>query len=127
MAGFASDRNGKPLVPCTEKGARLTLQRARARVQRIVPFVIRLRGRKAEDDTLQPIRFSRYASSSIPAARPPALRLCGKGPIRLPYRTGSNWCMGPADQRSTDPSSRKASSPSLRPSSLSRAALPRQG
>ena len=41
MAVFVLDRNGEALMPCTEKRARLLLERDRARVHRVVPFVIR--------------------------------------------------------------------------------------
>jgi len=39
---FVLDKRGKPLMPCTEKRARLMLERRRARVHRMVPFTIRL-------------------------------------------------------------------------------------
>ncbi|MDZ5455043.1 RNA-guided endonuclease IscB [Azohydromonas lata] len=57
MAVFVLDRQGKPLMPCGEKRARLLLERGRARVHRRVPFVIRLVDRVVEDCTLQPLRL----------------------------------------------------------------------
>lgn len=54
---FVLDKNHKPLMPCTEKRARLLLQRGRARVHRIKPFVIRLVDRTAEESALQPVRL----------------------------------------------------------------------
>jgi hypothetical protein len=39
---FVLDRRKRPLMPCTEKRARLLLQRGRARVHRMYPFTIRL-------------------------------------------------------------------------------------
>ena len=42
MAVFVLDTQGKALMPCTEKRARLLLARGRARVHRLVPMVIRL-------------------------------------------------------------------------------------
>lgn len=39
---FVLDRSGKPLMPCSEKRARLLLERGRARVHRLMPFAIRL-------------------------------------------------------------------------------------
>jgi len=54
---FVLDRSGKALMPCSEKRARLLLARARARVHRVVPFVIRLVDRKAASSTLQPLRI----------------------------------------------------------------------
>lgn len=57
MAVYVLDKHGKPLMPCTEKRARLLLQRGRARVHRVMPFVIRLVDKKAEDCAFQPLRI----------------------------------------------------------------------
>lgn len=57
MAVFVLDKRGKPLMPCSEKRARLLLQRGRARVHRVVPFVIRLVDRTQADSDLQPVRI----------------------------------------------------------------------
>lgn len=57
MAVFVLDRRKKPLMPCSEKRARLLLKRGRARVHRLVPFTIRLVDRKQEDSALQPARL----------------------------------------------------------------------
>lgn len=57
MAVLVLDKRGKPLMPCTEKRARLLLERGRARVHRLVPFVIRLVDRTQEDCELQPLRL----------------------------------------------------------------------
>lgn len=54
---FVLDRNGKPLMPCAEKRARLLLARGRARVHRMLPFTIRVVDRKVADCTLQPLRL----------------------------------------------------------------------
>ncbi len=54
MAVFVLDRRKRPLMPCTEKRARLLLERRRARVQRLRPFTIRLKDRVAETSDLQP-------------------------------------------------------------------------
>ena len=48
MAVFVLDKKGVALMPCTEKRARLLLARGRARVHRVLPFVIRLVDREAE-------------------------------------------------------------------------------
>lgn len=53
MAVFVLDRKGKALMPCSEKRARLLLARGRARVHRLVPFVIRLTDRLIETCELQ--------------------------------------------------------------------------
>lgn len=55
MAVFVHDRRKKPLMPCSEKRARLLLQRKRAVVHRLVPFTIRLKGRSVEESALQPV------------------------------------------------------------------------
>lgn len=56
MAVFVLDRRGQPLMPCSEKRARLLLQRGRARVHRVAPFVIRMVDRTVADSELQPVR-----------------------------------------------------------------------
>ena len=53
---FVLDKHKKPLMPCSEKRARLLLSRGRARVHRFVPFTIRLRDRRQEGSALQPVR-----------------------------------------------------------------------
>jgi hypothetical protein len=57
MTVFVLDRRKKPLMPCSEKRARLLLERGRARVHRLVPFTIRLVDRLQENCVLQPIRL----------------------------------------------------------------------
>lgn len=57
MSVFVLDRSGKPLMPCSEKRARLLLARGRARVHRLVPFAIRLVDRHAETSTFQPLQL----------------------------------------------------------------------
>src|SRR5579875_281427 len=54
---FVLDKRKKPLMPCSEKRARLLLERGRARVHRLVPFTIRLVDRTAEQSVLQPVRL----------------------------------------------------------------------
>ncbi|SAL04528.1 hypothetical protein AWB78_07011 [Caballeronia calidae] len=44
-------------MPCSEKRTRLLLARGRARVHRVVPFVIRLTDRDAASSQLQPLRL----------------------------------------------------------------------
>ncbi|SMP60535.1 RNA-guided endonuclease IscB [Noviherbaspirillum suwonense] len=57
MAVFVLDRCGKPVMPCTEKRARLLLERGRARVHRVLPFAIRLIDRTADSCAFQPLRL----------------------------------------------------------------------
>jgi hypothetical protein len=52
---FVLDPKKRPLMPCTERRARLLLQRGRAVVHRLCPFTIRLKDRLLEDSVLQPI------------------------------------------------------------------------
>lgn len=56
MSVFVLDRNGKPLMPCSEKRARLLLARGRARIHRVVPFVRRLLDRQVADCQFQPLQ-----------------------------------------------------------------------
>ena len=51
------DKAGLALMPCTEKRARLLLERGRARVHRVRPFVIRLVDRHAVNCEFQEIRI----------------------------------------------------------------------
>jgi len=57
VAVFVLDRKGKALMPCSEKRARLLLARGRARVHRVVPFVIRLIDRDTTSCCFQPVRL----------------------------------------------------------------------
>ena len=57
MAALVLDKRKKPLMPCSEKRARLLLERGRARVHRMVPFTIRLVDRLQADSVLQPLRL----------------------------------------------------------------------
>ncbi|WP_081772027.1 RNA-guided endonuclease IscB [Paraburkholderia nodosa] len=65
MAVFVLDRRGRPLMPCTEKRARLLLARGRARVHRVMPFVIRLTDRKADACSFQPLRVKLDPGSRV--------------------------------------------------------------
>lgn len=53
---FVLDKHKQPLMPCSEKRARLLLERGRARVATIAPFTIRLVDRLQEESVLQPMR-----------------------------------------------------------------------
>jgi len=57
MAVSVLDRHHKPLMPCSEKRARLLLERGRARVHKMAPFTIRLVDRLQQDSELQPLRL----------------------------------------------------------------------
>jgi 5-methylcytosine-specific restriction endonuclease McrA len=57
LAVFVLDRSGKPLMPCSEKRARLLLARGRARVHRFMPFAIRLVDRELHSSAAQPLRI----------------------------------------------------------------------
>lgn len=65
MAVFVLDGKGKALMPCTEKRARLLLERGRARVHRQMPFVIRLVDRQLENSVLQPLQVKLDPGSKV--------------------------------------------------------------
>ena len=71
MSVFVLDRRKKPLMPCTEKRARLLLSRGRARVHRIHPFTIRLVDRSADESAIQPLQLK-----IAPAFKSSGLALC---------------------------------------------------
>jgi 5-methylcytosine-specific restriction endonuclease McrA len=54
---FVLDLHKSPLMPCSEKRARILLSRGRARVARRYPFTIRLVDRSVADSKLQPVRI----------------------------------------------------------------------
>ena len=55
MAVFVLDKKKKPLMPCSEKRARLLLERKKAVVHKIAPFTIRLKERVG--GAVQPVRI----------------------------------------------------------------------
>ena len=57
MAVFVLDKKGAALMPCSEKRARLLLERGRARVHRVLPFVIRLVDRSAKSCEFQEVQI----------------------------------------------------------------------
>ena len=57
MAVFVLDRSKHPLMPCSEKRARLLLERKRARIHRRFPFTIRLVDRTQGESALQELRL----------------------------------------------------------------------
>ena len=65
MAVFVLDRTGKAVMPCSEKRARLLLERGRARVHRVMPFVIRLVDRAAGSCAFQPLRLKLDPGSKV--------------------------------------------------------------
>lgn len=56
MAVFVLDKRGQALMPCSEKRARLLLIRGRARIHKVMPFVIRLTDRMAASCEFQSLR-----------------------------------------------------------------------
>jgi 5-methylcytosine-specific restriction endonuclease McrA len=55
MAVFVVDQRHQPLMPCSEKRARLLLRRGRAVVHRRAPFVIRLKDRRRQESAVQEV------------------------------------------------------------------------
>lgn len=86
MAVFVLDRSGRPLMPCTEKRARLLLDRGRARIHRQVPFVIRLTDRKVADCAFQELQIKLDPGSKttgIALVRPQEVTDTETGEIRI--------------------------------------------
>lgn len=54
---FVLDKHGRALMPCTEKRARLLLERDRARIHRLYPMVIRLKNRLAQHSAFQDLNL----------------------------------------------------------------------
>ncbi|MCY0884250.1 MAG: RRXRR domain-containing protein, partial [Firmicutes bacterium] len=62
---YVLDRHKRPLMPCTEKRARLLLERGRAVVHKMVPFTIRLKDRLVENSVLQPVALKLDPGSNV--------------------------------------------------------------
>jgi 5-methylcytosine-specific restriction endonuclease McrA len=58
MSVFVLDKRKKPLMLCSEKRARLLLERGRARIHKMRPFTIRLVDRLQEQSQIQPIALT---------------------------------------------------------------------
>lgn len=71
MSVFVLGRNGKPLMPCSEKRARKLLDAGRARVHRMFPFTIRLIDRQQADSQFQPLELK-----LDPGSKTTGLALC---------------------------------------------------
>ncbi len=54
MSVFGLDKRKSPLMPCSEKRARLLLRKHRAVVHRMVPFTIRVKDRTRQENAVQP-------------------------------------------------------------------------
>ena len=54
---FVLDKHKKPLMPCSEKRARILLKKGRAVVHKVHPFTIRLKDRTLEQSQVQPLRI----------------------------------------------------------------------
>jgi hypothetical protein len=54
MSVFVLDKRKNPLMPCSEKRARLLLRKQRAVVHRVVPFTVRLKDRTRQESAVQP-------------------------------------------------------------------------
>lgn len=65
MAVFVLDKHKRPLMPCSEKHARLLLERGRARVHRMCPFTLRLTDRSVEQSSVQPVRVKLDPGSKV--------------------------------------------------------------
>jgi len=57
MSVYVLERTGKPLMPCSENRAKLLLERGRARVHRVLPFVIRIVDLSQRDCVLQSVQI----------------------------------------------------------------------
>lgn len=62
---FVLDKHKKPLMPCSEKRARLLLQRKRAVIHRMAPFTIRLKNRTIKESQTQPLRLKLDPGSKV--------------------------------------------------------------
>jgi len=62
---FVLSREGKPVMPCSQKRARKLLEAGRARVHRLHPFTIRIVDRRLASCEFQPLRLSLDPGSKV--------------------------------------------------------------
>ncbi|MBE3593543.1 MAG: HNH endonuclease [Candidatus Carbobacillus altaicus] len=62
---FVLDKHKQPLMPCSEKRARLLLRRGRAVVHKLAPFTIRLKDRTVGQSEVQPLQVKLDPGSKI--------------------------------------------------------------
>lgn len=79
MSVFVLDKRKKPLMPCSEKRARLLLTRGRAVVVRLYPFTVRLKDRV--DGEAQPVRLKLDPGSKVTGVA--LVRESGNGDIAV--------------------------------------------
>ena len=65
MSVYVLDKRKRPLMPCSEKRARKLLESGRARVHKLMPFVIRLTDRLVEDSVLQTLECKLDPGSKV--------------------------------------------------------------
>lgn len=65
MAVFVLGYDGKPLMPCSEKRARLLLERKRAIVKRVRPFIIQLTDRNQNNSIIQELEVKIDPGSKV--------------------------------------------------------------
>lgn len=65
MSVFVLGNDGKPLMPCSEKRARLLLEKGRAIVKRVFPFVIQLKDRNQFNSNLQDLEVKIDPGSKV--------------------------------------------------------------
>ena len=78
-------------MPCSEKRARLLLERGRARIHRMMPFTIRLVDRLSEDSKVQPIELkidpgSKFTGIALVRKEEKSKRIYVLGLIELAHR-----------------------------------------
>ncbi len=62
---YVLDRHKKPLMPCSEKRARVLLTKKRAVVHQMCPFTIRIKDRLLEESIIEPVRVKLDPGSKI--------------------------------------------------------------
>ena len=65
MSVFVIDKRKRPLMPCSEKRARLLLKSGRARVHKRYPFTLRLIDRAVDTSKLQPVEIKLDPGSKV--------------------------------------------------------------
>ena len=80
---FVLDKHKKPLMPCSEKRARLLLERGRAVIHKMAPFTIRLKDRLVAQSVLHDLRLKLDPGAKTTGV---AVTLAGAKGMHVPFR-----------------------------------------
>jgi hypothetical protein len=102
MSVFVLDKRKQPLMPCSEKRARLLLARGRAVVVHVYPFTIRLKDRIGGSSRVSNLTMARHDRNQEKGRQPLRDAAAVNATRWALYRTpASRWKSAPAAERNS--------------------------